>query len=143
MTAPITRGLPTLREPLLLATGLVGTCVGLAIWNPGDHGQAICPTKAITGLDCPLCGGLRAAASLGRGNLVAAADHNLLMVAVLPFVTVWWVTWVVAAVNGRPAPRLRISPRAWWAIGVVVVAFTVVRNLRVGGFPHWLASGTD
>ena len=132
----------TLREPLALGAGLVGCCAALAVWDPGDHGVPICPTKLLTGLDCPLCGGLRAAASIGRGHLVTAADHNLLVVAAVPVLVVWWLMWLVAASNGRPMPRWTIGRRGWWAIGLVAAVFTVVRNLHVAGLPHWLASGT-
>jgi hypothetical protein len=36
---------------------------------------------------------------------------------------------------------VRIGTAGWIAIGVVALAFTVVRNLPVAGVPHWLASG--
>jgi hypothetical protein len=131
------------RTPLRVAVGLGAACIGLAVWNPGDHGVALCPTKAVTGLDCPFCGGLRAVASLGRGDVVRAMDHNLLVVLAVPLAVVWWVVWWRADRRGEPAPRLRLPRAAWVAIVGVLAVFTVVRNLPVGGVPHWLNSATS
>ena len=52
----------------------------LAVVDPTD-GPPICPFKAVTGLDCPGCGGTRAAHQLFTGHLGAAADLNVLAVA--------------------------------------------------------------
>jgi len=128
------------RTPLAVAAVAGAGCLALAAWNPGDHGVAICPTKAITGLDCPLCGGLRAVAQLTRGHIGRAADHNLLVVALAPVAVVWWLLWWRAERLGRPAPRPRVGRAGWVVIAVVAVAFTIVRNLPVGGLPHWLNS---
>jgi hypothetical protein len=130
------------RSPLGVAVGLGAACAGLALWNPGDHGVPLCPTKALTGLDCPFCGGLRAVASLTRGHVAGAMDHNLLVVAVVPLAIVWWVLWWRADRRGEPPPRLRLPRAAWLGIAALLVAFTVVRNLHVGGIPHWLNSST-
>jgi hypothetical protein len=134
-TSPLTRSTP-LRVGAAAALG----CVALAAWNPGDHGVEVCPTKLLTGLDCPLCGGLRAVASLTRGHVARAADHNVLVVALAPRAVLWWCAWWLADRRGRPAPRLHVGRAVWVAVVAIAVAFTVVRNLHVGGLPHWLAS---
>jgi len=118
-----------------------GCGVALAIWNPTDTGTPFCPTKAITGIDCPLCGGLRAVAALTRGNLRLAADHNLLLTLLAPVVVVWWAMWVVNSWRGEPAPPNPLWNRmVFWSILVIALVFTVVRNLPVAGAPHWLAA---
>jgi hypothetical protein len=131
------------RAPLGVAVGVGAACIGLALWNPGDHGTPLCPTKAITGLDCPFCGGLRAVSSLTRGHIGAAADHNVIVVALAPLLVAWWVLWWRADRRGAPPPRLHLPRVAWLAVAVVLVAFTVVRNLPVGGLAHWLNSSTS
>jgi hypothetical protein len=131
------------RTPLRVAVGLGAACVGLAVWNPGDHGVPLCPTKAITGLDCPFCGGLRAVASLGRGDVLRAMDHNLLVVLAVPLAVAWWVAWWRADRRGEPAPRVNLPRWAWATVVAVLVVFTVVRNLPVGGVPHWLNSAAS
>jgi hypothetical protein len=100
----------------------------------------VCWSQGIFGVDCPLCGGLRCVNSLVRGDLVAAADHNVLLAAVLPVVAVVWAVWMVAAARGR---RLHLPRAPKWllgAAGVVVLAFTVARNVDGGPFIDWLAS---
>jgi hypothetical protein len=129
--------------PARVAAVAVAGCVGLAAWNPGDHGVGLCPTYVLTGVDCPLCGGLRAVASLTRGHPFVAADHNLLVVVLAPLAVGWWLLWWNASRRGRPAPVPRIGRPAWIAIAVVLLVFTIVRNLSIAGIPHWLAAGTS
>ena len=91
-----------------------------------------CPLKALTGIDCPGCGGLRATHALLHGDILGAADHNLLALILLPLM----------AVHARPVgPRSsesRCPPSTWptpfvWITPLVLVAFTVVRNIPVAG----------
>jgi hypothetical protein len=127
------------RAPVAVAAGVGAAVVALTVWNPGDGGTAICPSRML-GLDCPLCGGMRAVGSLGRLDLAAAADHNLLVVALVPVAIVGWFLWWRAARRGRPAPRLRLPTAAWVLLVALVVVFTVVRNLDAGPLSQWLAS---
>lgn len=133
-----------LTQPLAVGAAVAVCTAGLALWNPGDHGIPLCPTKAMSGLDCPFCGGLRTVAALGRGDLTRAADHNLLLTLLAPVAVVWWVMWTMAARAGRPAPLPRWSSRATRVVVIslvaVALAFTVVRNVKVGGQSSWLAS---
>lgn len=120
---------------------MVGACcVGLAVWNPGDDGTPLCPTKAVLGIDCPLCGGLRAVAALSRGHPLLAADHNVAVVVLAPVVVLWWVVWWWRDRHGRSAPTFTMGRAGWVAVSVVALAFTVVRNLPVTGLPDWLAA---
>jgi hypothetical protein len=83
-----------------------------------------CPFHELTGLLCPLCGGTRAAFRLLEGDLAGSLGLNLLL---LPLGAV--VAYVALANLVGPG-RLR-PPPTWLprAIAVVLVAFTVVRNL--------------
>lgn len=91
-----------------------------------------CPFHAATGLDCPGCGVTRAVIALTRGDLVGAADHNLLLVVALP---VLLAVWVVARRRRRAdagaAGRAPSTPPPWALSGFIAVAlvFGVVRNL--------------
>lgn len=104
-----------------------------------SHAFPFCPLKLITGLDCPLCGSLRATHSLVHGHLGSAAGHNLLFVLAVPVVVFAWATWMASAA-GWPVRRWRMPTRAWWALAVLAGVFMVVRNLP-GPPLHWLASG--
>src|SRR5262245_57309498 len=66
-----------------------------------------CPLRALTGLLCPFCGGLRAAHALLHGRVVEAAALN-------PFLFAAGLTW-------------RIVPPRWTAAAAVL--FMAARNL--------------
>lgn len=122
-----------------LATA-IGTAAIAAI-NPTDSGFVICWSKHL-GIDCPFCGGLRTVSSLAHGDFMAALDHNLLLALALPALTVIWVLWMVTALRGRQftlpkAPRWLIACAA-----IIVVAFTIARNLDGPTWITYLASGT-
>ncbi len=128
----------------LVTGGLVAAgCAAIAVVDPGDSGVSVCWSKSLLGIDCPLCGGLRATNSLLRGDWLAAADHNVLLAVALPVVAVVWLVWLVQALRGRDFRLPRLPRPAWWAVLALLVVFTVVRNLPVdSGWIHWLASGT-
>jgi hypothetical protein len=96
-----------------------------------------CPSRLLLGVDCPFCGGLRGTHDLIHGDLARALDHNLLLPAYLIVAAVAVGLYLMPLI-GRPAPRIRVPRWATIAAGVVVVAFTVARNLP--GFDY-LASG--
>lgn len=109
----------------------------LTAWQPGDNGPILCPWRAITGVDCPFCGTTRAAAALGRGDFVAALDHNALAVLILlPAATAAWGLWTVRASKGRRLPTL--SNRAMFGGLIVVVLWWILRLLV-----PWLGSSTS
>jgi hypothetical protein len=132
---------PTSRlAPVAAGAVLLGGCVALAVVDPAA-GPTICPFKLATGLDCPGCGGTRAAHSLVRGDMIGALDANVLAVLALPLIAWGLFTWLTRAFGG---PRLRTftpSPVLTTLGVVVLVAFWVVRNLSGAPF-DWLNSGT-
>jgi Protein of unknown function (DUF2752) len=126
--------------PLVAGVALVMGCAVVGIVDPRG-GPTICPFKLATGLDCPGCGGTRAAHDLMRGDLIGALDHNVLAVIAIPLILWGLFTWLTSALGG---PKLRtFSPSTRWTVVavVVLVAFWVVRNLSFAPF-HWLYSGT-
>lgn len=103
----------------------------LAVANPHDPSVLMpkCPTKLLTGVDCPGCGGLRMTHDLLHGDLAGAAHSNLFLLLLLPVLAVVLGMFARARWQGRP---LRFDVRAGYAILVVAIVFTVVRNL-----PGW------
>jgi hypothetical protein len=117
--------------------GVVGAAtawVGLVDPNrPGRY--PVCPLYALTGLYCPLCGGLRSTHGLAHLDLAAAWSQNPVWTVLAPLLVLGWADWAWRAWRGRPARRV---PRAVVVVLVVVLAaFAVARN--VPAWEPWLA----
>ncbi|WP_284294474.1 DUF2752 domain-containing protein [Luteimicrobium album] len=114
--------------------GVATAWVGVVDPNhPGRY--PVCPLYALTGLYCPLCGGLRATHGLARLDLADAWAHNPVWTVAAPLLVLAWADWVWRRWRGRPARRV---PRAAVvALVVVLLAFTVARN--VPAWSPWLA----
>jgi hypothetical protein len=116
------------RAAALVSGALVGAAV-LALVDPAVPGRyPLCPSRALLGIDCPACGGLRGVHAALHGDVGQALDHNLLLVVVLPLAAAWLVATALPLV-GRPPLTWR-PPRWVVIVGVVVAAtFAVARNL--------------
>ena len=144
-----------LHVPLIVGGAALAVTAYVGLVDPNVPGHyPLCPTKALTGLDCPFCGGLRAIHALVHGDIASAVNHNALVaLVVVPVLLVLWVRWFVRewrgpstaadeADHGTPS-RLSggVSPSVLvWSCVSLIVVFTVVRN--VGAVPAfaWLGS---
>ena len=120
--------------PALTAVGVLAATLYVRGVDPNVPGHyPVCPTKLLFGIDCPGCGGLRATHALANGDIAAAADHNILVLAAIPVVLVLWVLWVRR--SWRAPESVRAAAPVWWsraampALLILLVAYTVVRNL--------------
>lgn len=128
---------PGLRRALLplgLAAGGLALAVGVQlVFDPFTQHIPLCLLNAMTGIECPGCGMIRAVHALLTGDLLLAMHSNLLLVAALPLLAVLGVRWTVRRVRGLstalPVPR----GAAIVLLGVVLV-FTVLRNLPTFSF---------
>jgi hypothetical protein len=130
-----------LRRPLGAAAAIGVATLALQLRDPHQHASwGLCPFKAVTGWDCPACGGLRAVNDLGHGQLVDAAHSNLLLVASLPVVVLLWALWLRRSWTGAPPRRMpRSAVRPLVLVGTAVaIAFTVYRNTPWGS--AWFAA---
>lgn len=133
-----------LAGPLLTAAVVAAGAVALHLRDPNTRGSwGYCPVSLVLGVDCPGCGSLRAVHALTNGDLVAAASSNLLLTLAVPVALVAWAVWLRRAWRPQPSPEprpktaRRLSPALVGAVtGVVVVAFTVLRNLPAGAWLH-------
>lgn len=116
--------------PLATAAAVAAGAAVLAVRDPSAAGgYPPCPIAALTGLDCPGCGSTRAGHALLHGDVIAALDHNLLL---LPgaLLAIWlWAAWFTHAATGRRLPVLRATPVVTVVAAGIVAAFTVARNL--------------
>lgn len=107
-----------------------------AVWwaDPTTPGGPLppCPSRALFGVLCPGCGGLRMVHSLLTGDLGAAVQYNAVALAVLPLVVAAWTVWTARAARGLP-PLAR--PR-WVTSSLVAVLalWLVARNLPFAPF---------
>jgi len=129
-----------LRTPLLAAAGLAAGTLVVALRDPHTAGSyGVCPFLLLTGMPCAACGGLRATYDLAHGDVAGAWDMNPLWVLAVPVLAALWLRWTWRRWRGLPPPpgADRRSMRAAVAAGVLLVGFTVVRNLP--GLAPWLA----
>lgn len=131
-TGPVRAALRRTAVPLgvLAAVAAAFGYVGAVDPNTPGH-YPVCPLLHYTGVYCPGCGGLRSAYAVAHGHFRTALGCNALAVAGYAVFAVVWVVWAWRALRGRTfEPVLR--PGALWALGALVLAFTIVRNLPFG-----------
>lgn len=124
----------------VLATALAAALATGYVWavEPGAGGlYPVCPTQALLGIDCPACGGLRGSHALLRGDLSAAADHNIALIVMIPALAVLWFRWLAASWSGAAVavPR-RSTGRVLIGVLIAITIFGIVRN-----FVPYLGSG--
>jgi hypothetical protein len=115
--------------PTLAAVGVAAATAADVAFDPAHRDVPMCPFHAAFGWWCPLCGGLRAANALARGDLGAALHANAVLVCALPLLALYWLDWRSRSKRGlraRPLGRVGVA-----AVVAVLVLFTVVRNLPV------------
>ncbi|MFN8071055.1 MAG: DUF2752 domain-containing protein [Mycobacterium sp.] len=102
------------------------TYVGLV--DPHRPGSLFppCMFKAVTGWNCPGCGGLRMTHDLLHGDLSAAVVDNVFLLVGLPLLALWTLYRVRSG-------RRPFTPAVVAVIAGLALVWTVVRNLP--GFP--------
>ncbi|MFI9272400.1 DUF2752 domain-containing protein [Kitasatospora sp. NPDC052896] len=138
MTAPSTPvGRPSaarrLARPFAALGAVALPTLYVSVVDPNSPGHyPTCPFRQATGWWCPGCGGLRCVHALTHGDLTTACHDNLLAVVLFAVLGVYWLRWAWAALTGGPPPRLSLGPGWTVLLVVVLVVFTVVRNLPGG-----------
>ena len=125
------------QAPITVGALTVAGTLALAVVNPNTTHVPLCPLKALTGLDCPFCGSLRAVHALTRADLSQALDHNAMFTLAVPGLIVCWAIWLARSLGG-PVPRSwRFPAGASTVAFVIVLAFGVARNTTAFA---WLGS---
>ena len=125
----------------VVAGAAIASCGYVWAVDPNAPGHyPLCPTRALLGLDCPGCGGLRGMHDLLHGNVGGALDHNVALAVLIPAAVIMWGAWARRAWTGRIPPvsrrTFRWRTRAAIAALVLLLVFGVVRN-----FVPYLGSG--
>jgi hypothetical protein len=131
---------PSTAARLAVPAGVLAAVAGAFAYvgsvDPNQPGHyPVCPLLRLTGLYCPGCGGLRSAHAFIHGDFLAALQDNAPAVVGYLGFTVLWTVWVVRTARGRPL-RLDLGPVHLWTVGALLLVFTVVRNLPLGGWLH-------
>ena len=127
---------PSLTMFVVVVTSLTiaGAGAVLYFFNPSTHGfYPVCEFHQLTGLNCPGCGGTRAAYQLLHGHLLNALRDNALFILTLVALMVRGGEFAARKICHRPA-TLAVPPKALWAFLVIAIAFSVLRNLPVFSF---------
>ncbi|MEY9943289.1 hypothetical protein ABH937_000344 [Kitasatospora sp. GAS1066B] len=138
VTAPSTPAgpAPVLRRiarPLTALAAVALPTLYVSAVDPNAPGHyPTCPFLQATGWWCPGCGGLRCVHALSRGELTTACHDNLLAVALFAVLGVFWVRWLWSALTGGRPPHLVLTRGRLVVLLLVLLAFTVVRNLPGG-----------
>ena len=120
------------RSAVFVSMSAVAIVTGAAViflFNPAHHTfYPRCLLKALTGLNCPGCGGLRATHQLLHGHVREAVKLNALFVLSLPIVTFFIARGGMERWTGRKWPRLFSTGTALWLGAAIVIAYGVLRN---------------
>ncbi|MGC9540249.1 DUF2752 domain-containing protein [Streptomyces sp. UG1] len=138
-TEPRAGAMPVrLAAPAGALAAVVGAFAYVGTVDPNEPGHyPACPLLQYTGIYCPGCGGLRSAHAVVHGDFLAALQDNALAVVGYVLFAVVWTVWVVRVVRGRrPLRMIELGPAHQWAVGALLLVFTVVRNLPFGGWLH-------
>lgn len=112
--------------------------LGLSVLYATTGAGLPCPFLAVTGWQCPLCGGTRLGAALLHADLAAAWAANPVVLVGLVLLTAVGIGWAVELLGGpglRLPARLRavvaaVRPTSWLVAGLLSAAlFVVLRNL--------------
>jgi len=111
----------------------------LYFFDPATHGfYPGCLFHKLTGLDCPGCGGLRAAHHLLHGEFAAAFRYNPLLVVSTPVLLfLLGRKWIKMQTGAQDSVGTR-SHDFYWVFLLVLVIFGIVRNLPFAAFA-WMS----
>ena len=94
---------PAFFAVIVLALAALGSGAMLFFFDPAKHGfYPICLFHSLTGLNCPGCGGTRAAYQLLHGHLLRALHDNALFVLALAVLALWSVRLMVQRMRKQP-----------------------------------------
>ena len=102
------------------------------LFDPAEHSFfPRCPSKLITGLDCPGCGTQRALHAALNGDFAAAFHHNAILFLAIPFL----ILYVTSSLFKTHLPLLYTATHSTLAAIlslIILIAWWIIRNI----FPY-------
>lgn len=112
-----------------MAAGLLAGSGVLYTYSPTEHSfYPICLFHALTGWQCPGCGGTRALYQLLHLHVGQALQYNALVTLLAPAALAWFVFWYASIIFRNQSPTLRISRPVAVCLYLVVLFFAAARN---------------
>ena len=114
----------------LVLGGIAAGSLVLFTFSPTEHGfYPVCPFHALTGLQCPGCGGTRAMYQLLHLHWTEAMRLNGLVTLLAPVALLWFALWYYSVMRYDRAPDFRVPRAATLGFGAIAVLFAVARNI--------------
>jgi len=130
MNAPPANPSKRMRIAGVVMLGLAAAVAVLFVFDPSTAGfYPICPLHAMTGLQCPGCGGLRAVHQLSPGHIAAAWRLNPFVICLLPVAFWLGMREAVWIFTRREWPGLVTRPIFGLLLAGALLVFGIVRNL--------------
>jgi hypothetical protein len=122
--------------PLLWLALALAVCAAVLYWFPPEQYALYprCLLYHLTGLQCPGCGGLRAAHQLLHGHWAAAFELNPIVVMLVPLAGLFGLGRLWRCWTGRDWLRPFRGPVGLWCMLGAILVFTILRNWPVGGW---------
>lgn len=121
------------------ALAFAGLLAGVCLFRPGSTPLLPpCPFHLLTGLYCFGCGSTRMLYQLLHGHPALAFAQNPLAFLMLPLVVYGLARQLFSA---RPAVFSTVRPMWLWILGILLVGFTVLRNLPYEPFSYLAPGG--
>ncbi len=124
------------RPRWLAPLAILGCMAAAATWilanNPVDAKAdplGPCAFKALTGLDCPGCGGTRMVWYLLQGDVLQAARFHLMALIAIPVLLYAYLVLIADRVGRFRLPRVNIPGGVIAGYALAWVLFVVARNL--------------
>lgn len=113
----------------VIAGAATAGCAVLYRFSPTEHGfYPRCPFHALTGLQCPGCGGTRAMYQMLHLHFGHAFHLNAMVTVLGPLALAWFGYCYYSVLRRDRLPEVRLSQRAVACLCMLALVYAVVRN---------------